>query len=258
MPQAMVVDDETTMREMLYDVLTRRGYDVLAVNSGPQALDLLKTQRPHLILMDVGMPGLSGLEVAKTIRGFDDAVPILLVRGAGDPEVPAEELKRLAIAAVLRKEAGIESFVKELDVSLKQLQQRPKGPAIQGAVQVPGTLLVVDDDDKVQRLLKRFFESRGLRVVIAGSGEEALLAIKQKPLAVLLDINMTGMDGLMTLKKIKAVQPGLPVIMASGIGEEPTVREALEAGAYDYVMKPFNMEYLETVVLTKILLGMEG
>jgi len=39
---------------------------------------------------------------------------------------------------------------------------------------------------------------------------------------------------------------------------EPTVREALNAGAYDYVMKPFNLEYLETVVLTKILLGIEG
>ena len=258
MPQAMVVDDETTMREMLYDVLNRRGYDVLAVNSGAQALELLKTQRPQLILMDVGMPGMSGLEVAKTIRTFDDEVPILLVRGTGDPEVSPDELKRLAITDVLRKELGIELFVKGLDASLKQLQQRPKVAGVQGAAHVPGTLLIVDDDDKVQQLLKRFFESRGLRVVIASSGEEALMAMKQKPLAVLLDVNMTGMDGLMTLKKIKAIQPDLPVIMASGVGEEPTVREALEAGAYDYVMKPFNLEYLETVVLTKILLGMES
>jgi len=258
MPQAMVVDDETTMREMLYDVLSRRGYDVLAVNSGPQALDVLKTQRPQLILMDVGMPGMSGLEVVKTIRTFDDEVPILLMRGTGDPEVSPDELKRLAITDVLRKELGVELFVKGLDASLKQLQHRPRVPGVQGAAHVPGTLLIVDDDDKVQQLLKRFFESRGLRVFIAGSGEEALMAIKQKPLAVLLDVNMMGMDGLMTLKKIKAIQPDLPVIMASGVGEEPTVREALEAGAYDYVMKPFNLEYLETVVLTKILLGMEG
>jgi two-component system C4-dicarboxylate transport response regulator DctD len=65
------------------------------------------------------------------------------------------------------------------------------------------------------------------------------------------------MDGLMTLRKLRAAQPNLPVIMATGVDDESVVREALSCGAYDYVTKPFNLEYLETVVLTKVLLGMD-
>ena len=121
---------------------------------------------------------------------------------------------------------------------------------------VPGTVLAVDDDPAVLKMLKLVLEVRGVRMLLAGSGEEALKALAQKPDLVLLDVNMPGMDGLMTLKKIKTANPKLPVIMASGFGEEEIVREALELGAYDYVTKPFNLEYLETVVLTKMLVGM--
>jgi two-component system C4-dicarboxylate transport response regulator DctD len=66
------------------------------------------------------------------------------------------------------------------------------------------------------------------------------------------------MDGVLTLKKIRAALPKVPVVMMSGGGEEGMAKAALAAGAYDYVSKPFNLEYLETVVLTKVLVGLEG
>ncbi len=257
--QVLIVDDDTAMRELLYDTLTRKGYEVMAVSSGQQALDTMKGLRPQLILLDSAMPGLSGAETAKRIRGFDDNVPIIFLKGAGEPELPSEELKRLGVTELLRKELSVELFVKGLDLCLRRLQQAPAAPAAAHApIRVPGTLLVVDDEPKIQKLLQSFFESRGMKVIACSSGEEALTALPRKPLAVLLDMNMPGMDGLMTLKKIKSQLPKLPVIMASAVGEEGTIREALESGAYDYVTKPFNLEYLETVVLTKVLLGMEG
>ena len=125
-------------------------------------------------------------------------------------------------------------------------------------MQIPGTLLIVEDEPKIQRFLQSFFESRGLTVYAVGSGEEALKALSKKPTVVLLDVKMPGMGGIETLRTIRTTHPKLPVIMATAVGEEQIVRQALDAGAYDYVMKPFNLEYLETVVLTKILLGMEG
>jgi DNA-binding NtrC family response regulator len=120
-----------------------------------------------------------------------------------------------------------------------------------------GVLLVVDDDAQIQQLLKKFFQSKGMHVVLASSGEEGLQALSHRPVIVLLDINMPGMDGVMTLKKIKEQHPKLPVVMISGGGEEGMARTALSLGAYDYVSKPFSLEYLETIVLTKILLGIE-
>jgi DNA-binding NtrC family response regulator len=123
---------------------------------------------------------------------------------------------------------------------------------------IGGTLLVIDDDAQIRQLLKQFFQSKGMRVVLAQSGEEGLKALAHKPLVVLLDINMPGMDGVAALKQIKAQSPRLPVVMISGGGEEKIARETLALGAYDYVSKPFSLEYLETIVMTKVLLGMEA
>ncbi len=260
MPQVWIIDDETSVRERLYDALTQKGYEVTTVSSGMQALEMLKARRPQLIVLDSMMPGLSGVETAKQIRTFDDGVPIVLLRGADEPELPHEELKRVGIADTVRKDSDEEQFVNSVEVSLKRLQASPAASLAkptEPAIRVPGSLLVVDDDPQLLRLLMAFFSSRGLGVLLASSGEEALQALAQNPTAVLLDVNMPGMDGLMTLKKIKATHPKIPVIMVSGVGEDTTVREALDAGAHDYVTKPFSLEYLETIVLTKILLGME-
>jgi len=255
--QAIVVDDDTGIRELLYDVLTRKGYRVATANSGLQAIEMLKGLQAQLILIDSAMPGLSGLETVAKIRLFDQTVPVVLLRGAGDPDVLVETLEQAGIVEVLRKELGVELFLKGLEFALERIEQAAGGRRGAKAMRLPGTLLVVDDDEKIQRLLQRFFESRGFRVIVAGSGEEAIQALSQHPMAVLLDVNMPGMDGLMTLKKLRQAEPKLPVVMASGVGEEATVREAIACGAYDYVTKPFNLEYLETVVLTKVLLGME-
>lgn len=257
MPTLLIVDDDTKMRELLYDWCSRRSFSVLTANSGTQALETLKTQRPDIILLDMAMPGLTGLEAAKRIRIIDDSVPILLMRGAGDAEPPPQLLKRLGISDVVRKEQSGELFLKSLEASLDRLESSPRKIEESTGVAMPGTLLLVDDEPAILQLLKSFFELRGMRVMTAGSGEEALKALPKKPSAILLDMTMPGMDGLMTLKKIKSKQPKVPIIMVSGMGDEATVQEALDAGAYDYVTKPFNLQYLETVVLTKILLGLE-
>lgn len=255
MAEILIVNSDTTMRELLYDALVKQKHKASTASSGTQALEMLKNRRPQLILLDAELAGRSWMDTAREIRSFDDAIPIVLLRGATEPNGNMEEVKRLTITGILRKDVGVDSLVKELEGVLTRAQHQPKDAG--SDVKLRGTILIVDDDPQVQKLLKVFFESQGFRVIVAGSGEEALQAMAQKPLAVLLDVNMPGMDGLLALKKIKTSHPKIPVIMASGAGEESIVRESLDAGAYDFVAKPFNLEYLETVVLTKVLLGME-
>ena len=255
MPKVLVVDDDAQVREQLYDALTGKGHAVVTAGSGEQALELLKAQRPQLVVLDLGLPKLSGLDTAKRIREFDEAVPIVFCRGAKDAEPSADELKALRVTQVVSKEAwDVARILPLLDGAAKSA----KAPSAASAGGLAGTLLVIDDDTQVQSLLKLFFEKKGLRVVTAGSGEEGLKALSRSPVLIMLDVNMPGMDGVLTLKKIKAAAPKVPVVMMSGGGEEGMARAALNAGAYDYISKPFNLEYLETVVLTKVLVGMEG
>ena len=253
MPKVLVVDNDVKLREALYDALTQKGHTVSTAGTGGQALETLKAQRPHVVLLEMGLPGgMSGLDTAKRIREFDDAVSIVVVEDAAH-RAPKDVLETLSIRDVVSREDGAEKILQRLE---PLLAARKSGPAESAAVS--GTLLIIDDDVQIHDLLKMFFKSKGLRVTAAASGEEGLKALANKPSLVLLDVNMPGMDGVMALKKIKAAQPKLPVVMMSGGGEESMARAALSAGAFDYVSKPFSLEYLETIVLSKVLLGMEA
>ena len=115
-------------------------------------------------------------------------------------------------------------------------------------------LLIVEDEPDVLRYLKAFFESKNFEVFTANSGEEAIQIVKQaRPHIVLLDIIMPGMGGIAALKEIKQIDPAIGVIMATAVYDEETARETIEAGAYDYVTKPFDFQYLETTVLIKLM-----
>lgn len=251
MPKVLVVDNDVKMREELYDALSSKGHTVSTAGTGGQALETLKAQRPSVVLLQVALPGgMSGLETAKRIREFDEAVPIVVIEDAAN-RAPKEELQKLSIKEVVSREDGAASIVAKIEplLAVKKSAAETTG--------VSGNLLVIDDDVQIQELLRMFFKSKGLRVTGASSGEEGLKALSNKPSLVLLDVNMPGMDGVMALKKIKASHPKLPVVMMSGGGEESMAKAALSAGAFDYISKPFSLEYLETIVLSKVLLGLD-
>ncbi len=85
---------------------------------------------------------------------------------------------------------------------------------------------------------------KGFETILAGSGEEALEKIDQDPDVVILDIKMPGIDGHEALAKIKKLKPNLPVIMLTGHEDQPSARDALVEGAFDYLSKPCDIDYL--------------
>jgi len=106
-------------------------------------------------------------------------------------------------------------------------------------------VLVVDDDPKAVELLVEFLSTKGYEVLTATSGEEALRRVKEdRPHLVLLDVEMPKMNGMETLRRIREIDPEMGVIMATGVNEEDVGRKALELGAFDYVVKPLDMEDL--------------
>ncbi|PZN04757.1 response regulator transcription factor [Thermaerobacter composti] len=106
-------------------------------------------------------------------------------------------------------------------------------------------ILVVDDDPAVTSLLKRGLSYEGFTVDTAGSGEEALkIAREQPPDLVILDIMMPGMDGMEVLRRLRAADPELPVLFLTARDAPADQVRGLEAGADDYVVKPFTFEVL--------------
>jgi DNA-binding response OmpR family regulator len=103
-------------------------------------------------------------------------------------------------------------------------------------------ILVVDDDARLTQLLQLVFESRGFGVTIAYNGEQALESLeKELPEAILLDLMMPGMSGLEVCKHIRANPrtSNIPVIVITAKYDTHTRQEMIDAGADEYLVKPF-------------------
>lgn len=107
---------------------------------------------------------------------------------------------------------------------------------------LPGKLLVVDDDEGIRELLSTFLESKGYDVALASSGEEALaIAEKWNPQVILLDVRMPGLDGIEVCMRLKRNEKTRSISVIVATAFEETVVEALDAGADDFVSKPFHL-----------------
>ena len=110
-------------------------------------------------------------------------------------------------------------------------------------------LLLIDDEEDVRYSIQRIFDSPEVELATAASGEEGLKVIpKFKPDLVLMDVRMTGMTGLETLRRIRQSDPKLLVILMTAYGTTQTAIEAMKLGAYDYLLKPFDIPKLKEVV----------
>jgi DNA-binding NtrC family response regulator len=110
----------------------------------------------------------------------------------------------------------------------------------------PTTVLVVDDEEGIRQALDRFLTRLGYRVLQAASGAEALdRQAAEEPQAMLSDIRMPNMSGVELVPKALAVDSDLAIIMLTAIDEPRTAIECLKLGAYDYLIKPVDLDELE-------------
>lgn len=110
-------------------------------------------------------------------------------------------------------------------------------------------ILIVDDEDNVRRMLTTAFSLQGHETHCASNGEEALQRFADAPPdVVLMDIRMPEMNGIDALKVMRTQQPRIPVILMTAYAEVETAVEALRSGAFDYVIKPFDLDELNLLI----------
>src|SRR5271169_4708642 len=133
------------------------------------------------------------------------------------------------------------------DESQTKFAVRP--PKTSYAAHKMSKLLLIDDEEDVRYSFQRIFDSPEIELATASSGEEGLKVIpKLKPDLVLMDVRMGGMNGLETLRRIRAANPKQLVILMTAYGTTQTTIEAMKLGAYDYLLKPFDIAKLKEVI----------
>lgn len=266
----LVVDDDADMRAMLTDYLVMSGFEVRQAANGLEALLHVKRERPRVILLDLHMPRLGGLDAVQRIRAFDRTTKVIVVTGDPDQGLHDRAL-RLGASLVLTKPLDFSA----LDAAIGQppapradgarVDETPAArvePPPQPAARPPvsgGLVLIVDDDPELRAVLQELMGARGHRAQVASDAIAALRLVGQEtPDVVLLDIEMPGLKGSDALPAILALAPHTKVIMVSGTPNADIAKRSLAAGAFDYVVKPIDLGYLTQSVETALSMKQAG
>ena len=259
-PTILCVDDDLALLDLLQEFFSRQGFEVLTAMNGLEALLQVSRRRPRAILLDLEMPRLGGLDALRRIKRFHPEAVVIVISGA--PDLP-ERVKAEKVNV-----AGV--FTKPLD--LARISETLARAGVAPARTLPGgglgevlredrpsirkRMLVVDDEPEIREVLVEYLQRKGFEVLPATDGEEALRRfVEYHPHIVLLDIQMPGLSGVETLRRIKALGQQTCVIMVSGQESEEAARQTLTLGAADYIRKPVDFSYLDSVLETHLLIA---
>lgn len=131
----LIVDDEQPVREVLGEYFASHGYQVETASTGPEALDLVRCRRPDLVLLDVRMPGLDGVEVLKKLREVDGQLPVIMITANEDVAL-ARSMLTLGAFDYVSKPFDFRYLDRVVTAALVQTEMPPDGEAAAG---VPDT-----------------------------------------------------------------------------------------------------------------------
>jgi adenylate cyclase len=241
--RVLIAEDNEKSMKLFRDVLQVSGYETFEATTGEQAVELATQYGPALVLMDIRLPDIDGLEALGRLRTDERTASIPVVAlTAQSMHGDRERFLSAGFDGYISKPVN----VVELVGTVKQVLRR--GRSMSGGENA--RILVVDDVPENLRLLEAVLAPRGYDVVSATDGPAALELVESaKPDLVLLDVVMPQMDGYAVCRRLREREETavLPVIMVtSSAGPERT--HAIEAGADDFIPKPLNQHELLTRV----------
>ena len=222
----LVVDDDHGFRKTLSKILQKKGYEVLEAEDGTQAMELVKQRQFGVVLMDIRMPVMDGVQVYKKLKEIRPGMKVIMMTAFAVDGLIAEALKEGAYA-ILRKPFDI-------DAAVKMITAAKNGSYI----------AVVDDDPEFCRSMRQILEMKGYRVKVCSSGKECISLAGEKTIDVFfIDMKMPVLNGLETYLEIKKMNPNATVVIMTAFRQEvdELVKQAIHNGGYCCLYKPFEM-----------------
>jgi CheY-like chemotaxis protein len=254
----LIVEDNAAEQMSIRELLDHDDIEIVATETGAGALAVLRENPCDCVVLDLRLPDMSGFEVLDRIRSDDHLanVPVVVFTGR---ELSAEEDAELHTMARSIVVKGVESperlldetslFLHRIITELPLEKQRMLEKLNSSDEDLLGkTALLVDDDARNIFALSSVLERRGMKVLTATTGSEAITLVNSNPeiAIVLMDIMMPQMDGYQTIGVIRE-NPSfarLPIIALTAKAMKGDREKCLEAGASDYLAKPVNTEQL--------------
>jgi len=261
MTSILLVEDNDNNRDMLTRRLERKGFDILIAIDGQQGVELAKSNKPDLILMDMCLPILDGWEATRQIKSNSNTkeIPIIglsahamsgdrkkaIDAGCCDYDTKPVDIDRLL--GIIYKNIVVDRLLdtKISGVSGKRnIMQNSNKKVI---------ILVADDDSSCLNLIERFLENKDCEIVLANNGHEAwdyLESTEYEFDVAILDRQMPSFNGIQLLQKMKKNDrlKDIPVIFQTGLIDIDDIRDGMQEGAYYYLTKPYIRRSLISIV----------
>jgi DNA-binding NtrC family response regulator len=226
--RVLIVDDEINMRKTLAEILKEEGFQVATAGTGEEAIRLCCENPFEVVLMDVRMPGMNGVEAFRQIRRQAESIRVILMSAYS-----IEDLKEVAL-----DEGAIAFLSKPLDLD--------RVISLVGQIDDTAILIVENEQDTAELLHKGLIE-QGYRVTTALSAHDALELVEQIHFdLIFLDVDLPAMNGLELYLAIKKSTPSSVAIMIAGMEQEfeRIARKAVSRNAYTIIRKPLDVDHI--------------
>ena len=249
----LIVDDEPNVQWFISKTCQPMGYTTLTAGSGMEALKIIQEcgEKIDLVLLDLKMPGMGGIEVLKGMRKHQPDIPVIVLTALHDKK---EECEKLSIEAFIKKPYSLEELYQRIENIIEKRTYDKDGVEIAAGYEPSAKILIVDDETEVCELLAQSLtedvQDVHFEVKFAKSGDEALrISLEFEPDIGIIDIKMPHMWGDELVKRFKSGEGYCPkdFVIYSSVTDPQEVDRAKKLG-YKFLAKPTNLDALVEVI----------
>ena len=232
--KVLVVDDDPNLTDLLVDTLSAIGYEPHSAGSAQEALNVLSSIRIDLVISDINMPEMSGIELLQEIKKRNRRLPVMLITGIGSDGIKAQAYSKGA-DGFLAKPFRIGTMESEIGKMLSSLKRR--------------RIVVIDDNEEFLASLCQRLEEGDNEVHAFTTVKDTTEYLTENPVdLVITDLKMPDGDGLSLISQLHDRFPNLPVVMVSAYATDDLVERIRKSGVQKFLTKPVNFSELDDVV----------
>ena len=252
-PRVLVVDDEEEIRSIVEQLLNDAGYCVTTASGGREATSLLPHESFDLIIVDMVMPDVSGMDVLEAARGLDSHAKVIVMTGY--PSLGTEvQLVALGVAEYVTKPFRAENLRAKVASVLRKdtgsLTPRAAGKDTREARLGRGwearpKILVADDEEQLRVVLTHALTESGYSVTAVDDCRAAPELLESETFDLLIiDLAMPEMRGTAALRRVRELDPHLPVIVVTGDSSAESVQPLSDLGVHEWFFKPLSLDVI--------------